>query len=248
MCLVVLYVRPHEDVHYVVAANRDELHDRPTLAAHLWPDSPGIFGGRDLVAAGTWLAIRGSRFAAITNVRSPDARHHGRSRGALPARFLCEQTSAEVFASTLSEDVAHYPAFNLVLADGSRVHYLNEEAGSLLELSPGVHGLSNARMDIHWPKVSRVRAAMAAAVVESQVDVEALLEALSDRAGAPDAELPATGISLELERVLASAFIAGPRYGTRASTVVVCKRDGTLFVERSFGPNGQLLAEQRFQV
>lgn len=246
MCLVVLNVRPNEDLHYVVAANRDELHDRPTLAAHPWSDSPEIHGGRDLVAGGTWLAVRGSRLAAITNVRSPEARRHGRSRGALPARFLREETSAAVFAENLSADVAYYPAFNLVLADGDRVHYLNEQTGSLVELSQGVHGLSNARMDVAWPKVERVEDAMGRAVSGSQVDVDMLLTALSDRTGAPDEALPSTGVPIELERVLASPFISGPTYGTRASTVVVCRRDGTLFVERSFGPNGLLLTEKRF--
>ena len=44
---------------------------------------------------------------------------------------------------------------------------------------------------------------------------------------------------LEIERLLSPAFIRGPIYGTRCSTVVTIHRDGSvMFEERSFGPDG----------
>ena len=69
-----------------------------------------------------------------------------------------------------------------------------------------------------------------------------LFEALADRETAPDAELPATGIDRERERLLSPAFIRTPdgRYGTRCSTVVVTERVKRQLVthifERTFTP------------
>ena len=59
-------------------------------------------------------------------------------------------------------------------------------------------------------------------------DEAPLLRLLKDDTIHPDAELPATGVPLEWERLLSAAFILGPSYGTRCSTVVVIDRAGTL--------------------
>ena len=66
-----------------------------------------------------------------------------------------------------------------------------------------------------------------------------LFAALADPHGYPDEQLPDTGVGLERERWLSSAFIRSERYGTRASTVVAIGHDGRgVVVERRFGPNG----------
>ncbi|NNK38667.1 MAG: hypothetical protein HKP03_09315, partial [Xanthomonadales bacterium] len=70
MCLILFAWRAHPRYPLVVAANRDEFHDRPTAAADFWADEPGLLAGTDLQAGGTWLGItRAGRFAAITNYR-----------------------------------------------------------------------------------------------------------------------------------------------------------------------------------
>ncbi|MBF8293152.1 MAG: hypothetical protein HW392_1979 [Steroidobacteraceae bacterium] len=62
---------------------------------------------------------------------------------------------------------------------------------------------------------------------------------LSDRSIASDEELPDTGIGLEWERLLSSAFIVSDGYGTRCSTVVLIGRGGIVTVEeRSHAPDG----------
>src|SRR4051812_48422746 len=57
MCLLVLAWRTHPRFRLVVAANRDEYHERPAAALAPWADNGGIIGGRDLQANGTWLAV-----------------------------------------------------------------------------------------------------------------------------------------------------------------------------------------------
>ncbi|MFA7555975.1 MAG: NRDE family protein, partial [Spongiibacteraceae bacterium] len=70
MCLVLFSLQQHADYPLIVAANRDELYERPTQAAHFWEQYPGLFAGRDLRAGGTWMGITNTgRFAAVTNFR-----------------------------------------------------------------------------------------------------------------------------------------------------------------------------------
>jgi len=81
MCLVLLAWRGHAKYPCVIAANRDELHSRPAVAAQWWPSRPPILAGRDLSAGGTWLGVtRTGRFAALTNYRDPEQRRPGNSQ------------------------------------------------------------------------------------------------------------------------------------------------------------------------
>ncbi len=71
---------------------------------------------------------------------------------------------------------------------------------------------------------------------------------LHDTERAPDAMLPATGVTLERERMLSSPFIVSPDYGTRCSTVVTIDHEGAArFVERSFDPAGSATGEVDFR-
>jgi uncharacterized protein with NRDE domain len=79
-------------------------------------------------------------------------------------------------------------------------------------------------------------------------DLEPLFDALADPAQAPDDALPDTGIGLERERFLSSAFIRGDAYGTRASTVVLIADDHARIVERRFGPGSRFDGETRWVV
>nr|MDJ0666249.1 NRDE family protein [Desulfobacterales bacterium] len=108
-------------------------------------------------------------------------------------------------------------------------------------IAPGIHGLSNHLMNTPWPKVERAREALAAIIRQKRrPDPEALMSLLQDRYRPPDGDLPDTGIGLEGERLLATAFIQSPAYGTRCSSVLRIAADGsTLFMERSFDPDGR---------
>ena len=83
MCLLALAWKTDPRWPLVLAANRDEAHGRPSLAAHRWPDAPEVLGGQDEESGGTWLGVSETgRLAAITNVREPLAnRPARRSRG-----------------------------------------------------------------------------------------------------------------------------------------------------------------------
>ena len=70
MCVAVLAWQAHPRWRLVVAANRDEFHERPTAPLARWSD--GTIAGRDLQAGGTWLGLNAAgRLALVTNFRLP---------------------------------------------------------------------------------------------------------------------------------------------------------------------------------
>jgi len=142
---------------------------------------------------------------------------------------------------------AGFPSFNLLVGEGETVRYLRDDAEPAV-VPPGVHGLSNHRLDTRWPKVE---SAMRAFESLPRVDSEALFRVLADDARAPDDELPSTGVPLEVERALSPAFVRLPAlaYGTRCSTVIIGHAGGGYdFEERTFDASGALVGTVRERI
>jgi uncharacterized protein with NRDE domain len=74
-------------------------------------------------------------------------------------------------------------------------------------------------LDTPWPKVRHAKSRLEAALREMP-DTAPLLYLLRDDRPAPDDELPRTGVSIEWERLLSSAFVRAGEYGTRCSTII----------------------------
>jgi len=252
MCLILLAWRAHPDYPLILAANRDEFFSRPTRIAEPWAEAPGTIAGRDLEKGGTWLAVSArGRLAAVTNYRDGTApKSETRSRGLLVSDFVASDLAPAAFLSRLQEQAVSYQGFNLlVAADGVLLHYASP-GRRVTPVTPGVHGLSNHLLDTPWPKVERGKAALHRLLAEAgEPLIDGLLDALTDRQLPPDSALPHTGVGLERERLLSTAFIASPEYGTRASTVVLVERSRRItFVERNFGPGSRPLETRRFRV
>lgn len=251
MCLAVVALDAHPRYSIVVAANRDEYHARPTHPAEVWPD--GLIAGRDLQAGGTWLgASRNGRFALLTNIRDP-ARHDpaAPSRGALVPMVLRDPRPPLEALDEARRAGSRHNGFNLIAGDAGQAGWTSNRSSETRRLAPGVHGLSNATLDANWPKVTRTRRAVERWAADGDERIGALFETLADRTLAADAELPATGVSLEWERMLSAAFILSERYGTRSSTVLTLDRGGeAVFVERSFDAQGRMTGEKshRFRI
>lgn len=225
----------------MIAANRDELHSRPTAPAHWWESDPKILAGRDLLAGGTWLGMtRAGRFAALTNYRDPDQRRMGTpSRGTLVTSILNSDAGIAEVLGHLREVGADYNGFNLFFSDGERLAIYESVPGTGRELGPGIYGLSNHLLDTPWPKVSHAKSRLSAALADLS-DTSAVLGLLRDDGPAPDDQLPRTGIGQHWERLLSSAFIRAPEYGTRCSTVVrIDQRRRACFDEWSWDADGE---------
>lgn len=246
MCLIAFAWKAHPGFSLVVAANRDEWHERPAAPGAWWADHPDVLAGRDLQAGGTWLGIsRRGRFAALTNFRDPsDRKADAPSRGQLVTEFLVGKQSAQEYLCALRENAARYQGFNLLVGDGDTLFYFSSRMGEIITVPPGVHALSNHALNQPWPKVENAKSALGAALQAKMPEDArrmAFYELLSNDKLPPDAALPDTGVGLEWERVLSPALIVGEKYGTRCSTVLTISVTGDVcFGEHTRGANGDV--------
>ena len=123
MCLLVLAWQAHSRYRLIVAANRDEYHDRPAEPLGSWPPPEDMLAGRDLRAGGTWLGVdRRRRFGVITNYRDlQGAPAEAPSRGGLIPRYLRQAAGAGEYLHSLEREAGGYGGFNLLLTDGSAI-------------------------------------------------------------------------------------------------------------------------------
>lgn len=186
------------------------------------------------------------RAAVVTNVRDPAAAIGGPSRGELIAGYLGDTQGADSYADALARRAAEFAPFNLLVADAASCSYLGNHPQARQDLPPGIHGMSNGALDAPWPKTRRLMGVLENWLAQAEPTPDPLWAALADEHRPDDAQLPDTGVPLELERHLSSAFIRGSDYGTRASTLLAIDHAGHGFIqERRFGPNGLFLGETR---
>jgi uncharacterized protein with NRDE domain len=254
MCLLVLAWRAHPRYPLIVAANRDEFHERPAAPLDRWAAPDDFLAGRDLRAGGTWLAVDGRRrFGVVTNFRDLQPPRPGaRSRGELVPGFLCQPQPPGAYLAALEPQAAAYGGFNLLLAAGGELWYAsNREESFARSLPAGIHGLSNQFLDTPWPKLLRVKRRFKAWLDTAPLPpAAALFDILGDRRQADDGEeLPQTGLPPEWERTLSAPFVLDPRYGTRCSTVLLLESSGALeLIERRFDPGGEMTGETGYRL
>lgn len=254
MCLALIAFGVHPRFRLIVAANRDEYHARPAAPSAWWNE--GFLAGRDLQAGGTWLGVdRRGRYALLTNVREPSRHDPGApSRGAFVPNLLTTAAPPSVSLPAQVRAGAAHNGFNLVAGDSNELLWGSNRAATPRKLGPGVYGVSNHLLDTPWPKVERTKAAFRRWCQQekgSADDLAPVLALLHDTERAPDAELPATGVTLERERLLSAPFIVGTDYGTRCSTVLTITVEGDAhWIERSFDSAGHATGdvEHRFAV
>jgi len=250
MCLLLLALNVVPGRPWLLLGNRDEFHARPTAPAQEWSDMPGVYGGRDLQAGGSWLAVyRNGRYAAVTNVRRPGSPPAARSRGALVGEFVSGTVSAEAYAQAVARERAEYGPFNLVVGDTNAAYFVSSIDGVVRPLRDGVHAFSNGSLEDEWPKMRRLREKFSALLRDGKMEDAALLDLLYDGSPPADGDLPDTGIGLDFERRLASIFVMPMRvkdeaYGTRASTLAYMRADGGFVLrERRFGEDAGVVGE-----
>ncbi len=227
MCVVAIAWAAHPKWRLVVAGNRDEYHARASAPLARWEDLPHIVAGRDLLSGGTWMGVsEAGRFAVVTNIRNPEGPDAAKmSRGALVSDWLAQGSAPDRLDA--------FNPFNLILGDADSLEYLANRPGDVREpLAAGIHGLSNAIANEHWPRKDRLNSMMADWRKGAADQPEQLLECLAD-ASVPD-------------RDAHPIFIKSPVYGTRCSTVVAIDNEGVgLIIERGFDADGLAVAESR---
>lgn len=223
MCLIAVSIRTGA-FPLVIAANRDEDYERPTLPAAFWSDAPDILGGRDALHGGSWLAVtHDRRFAAVTNLRGSARDAEKRSRGELVSGFVRGDATPQQYVADIASRAGDYAGFHFLAGVPGEVVQLS---GVVKTLSGGIHALSNAPAGERWPKVDFAEKEVARLVQMGDADelVDAILDFLSTSRGTnrPESEV----------------FVKGERYGTRSSTAIVMSDEAVYFAEQSFSRGG----------
>ena len=122
MCSIILLIRPGHRWPLLIAANRDEMLERPwEQPARHWPDHPGVIAGRDSLGGGTWMGVNdaGVMAAVLNRTGSLGPAPGKRSRGELPLIALDMKTAKAAASALGGLDAGAYRPFNAVAADAS---------------------------------------------------------------------------------------------------------------------------------
>lgn len=250
MCLILFANDYHPNYQLIVAANRDEYYNRPTLQASFWDDNPNLLAGKDLEQGGTWLGItKTGRFAAVTNFRDPNRNYlHAPSRGSLGLDYLNKDISTHDYILNLKTKSDLYNGFNLLIGDMKNLFYYSNIEKTTYKIKSGIHGLSNNFLDVPWPKVKKGVKNLYKCITDPKINPSLLFELLADDEKPADNELPHTGVELEWEQILSPIYVKSNNYnyGTRCSTVLlVDKNNHVMLWERSFSNQHEYLKKEK---
>jgi len=184
VCTVLFAWQWRPEVHWLVAANRDELRSRPSEPPTLLQTAPPIWGGRDQLAGGTWLAVDpAGRLCAVTNRHPgghlPERDPRRRSRGDLPTRVLGATSSAHVRDVLAELRPEQYNPVNVLFLSPDQALWvgLDDQAGRLeASLTPGVHVLTEQDPDDPGSEKTARLLGLARDAADLAVDADDLLD------------------------------------------------------------------------
>ena len=234
MCLLIFAWKTAEQNYpLIVAANRDERYDRPSVPfTVLQAEGPRLLGGRDEEAGGSWLVVNEyGVVAGLTNAHSANGPNPIKlSRGSLPILLAQSKTAregADEFIRTVDAD--RYNPACLFVGDRDSLFYLDlSSAHSLtaLELEPGVHILENIPLDVESSKVKFVEALIEERTVNgtSLWDVAPGILASHATVSPRPNEPPGPRGALRTSATL-TPCVHTERYGTRSASIIRVNAD-----------------------
>ena len=146
MCLLAVQYRSVPEAPILVAANREEAYDRPSLVPSIQPGKPRVLSGVDARASGTWLGVnQNGLFVGAANrpkLLPPTA---PRSRGLLTRDLLRANSARHAVDMAMEELTANkYDGVNFIIADaesGWAVH--GGDDPEVVELDEGLNIISS---------------------------------------------------------------------------------------------------------
>jgi len=163
MCLIALSVEKTKDWNgkdsyfFIIIANRDEYHERPTTQMHWWSNNQ-ILAGKDEEAGGTWLGTnKEGKFAAITNLKENTNSKYLVSRGELVTGFLESDLSAKSYLEQLESNKEQYAGFNLIVGDKNGLFYLCNRIDGIFFIPEGIHALGNLTLNSSTKKIEAIK-------------------------------------------------------------------------------------------
>ncbi len=149
MCTLIVARNVFEGFPVVVAANRDELLDRPSEVPAMRDEELGIYAPKDLQRGGSWIGV--NKFGvvtALTNRLDVHSERGRKSRGDLVMNCLRHKTAEWARDYLAGLEGGDYNGFNLIVADKNKVflvrgngrvfHITSEEDGVIVVSNHGV--------------------------------------------------------------------------------------------------------------
>ncbi|XP_036454266.1 transport and Golgi organization protein 2 homolog isoform X2 [Colossoma macropomum] len=233
----------------ILAANRDELYNRPSKAADFWGSSKEILSGLDLEEGkegGSWLGItKRGKLAALTNYLEGRPNPDAQGRGFLVSNFLTDSLDSFSYLRKVASEGHLYNGFNLLTADfraseDTVCYYGNKGSPEPIRLKAGIYALSNSLLETPWRKLQHGKRRFTS-VVDKTLPPEGLVQELlhvlnDEELNSPDPmqESQGVGYSKTMLQALSAVCVRSPGYGTRTNTVILIdSEDNVSFTERT---------------
>ncbi|MGP6140612.1 NRDE family protein [Jeotgalibaca sp. A127] len=243
MCLITFRYGQHKRYKLILAANRDESYNRPTVGADYWPEYPSLLAGKDLEANGTWFGItKQGKVAAITNCHGEEftePEKNKQSRGQILIDYLSKNQDPVKFIKQLIATKDDYQPFNVLLGSVDILYHYNSKDNHYTKLDAGTHSLSNATLNTPWPKVNNTRQQLDIIIQTDHDYIQDLFTMMMDQTPAPDSELPEAPLPLEIRRKASANFIKTEHFGTKSTTLLLVDwHNNVTYIERNYLSEG----------
>ncbi|XP_051959781.1 transport and Golgi organization protein 2 homolog isoform X2 [Xyrauchen texanus] len=227
----------------ILAANRDELYNRPSKAADFWGSNSEILSGVDMEEGkegGSWLGIsKRGKLAALTNYLERWQNPYAQGRGSLVSNYLADNLDSFAYLRKVSSEGHLYNGFNLLTADfraneDTLCYYGNKGSSEPIHLKAGIYGLSNSLLETPWKKLHHGKllfTSVVSRILPSDGLVQELMHILKNcelNTPDPGQESQGVGYSKAMLRALSAVCVRSPGYGTRTNTIILIDREGNV--------------------
>jgi uncharacterized protein with NRDE domain len=248
VCLLIAVSGTVPGVPLLIAANRDELYQRPAdPITVLRATRPRILGGRDELAGGTWLAVNEHGVVAgLTNQPAAARDPAKRSRGELPLAFTRYPDARTAVTEVCARlDPSAYNPCAMLVGDRHALFSVDLSGGHrarVEELPPGSYVLENTPLRQPSAKQQRVAglvsglvSGLAGGALDGRAAEAGLAGVLRDHQPAAGPQPAGPGRPARPAE-LSAACVHTERYGTRSAMIVSVGLSGAPRVSVAAGP------------
>ena len=149
MCTLLILYRPLHKWPLIIAGNRDEMKNRPSLSpGKHWMNDKNIIAGKDLTAGGSWLGInnRGLIATILNRPNSLGPNKEKFSRGDIIINILKNKDIKTALAYIKLLDSTNWRPFNLFIANNKNAYWIKSTGKNKITInliSEGRHFLDS---------------------------------------------------------------------------------------------------------
>ena len=189
MCLLAIQYQLVPESPVLVAANRDEFYERPTLPPSIQSGKPRILCGVDSQAGGSWLGVnQNGLFVGVCNRRRARPTYPTRSRGVLTRELLKSDSALQARDRAMEEiSSGKYDGANYVCVDAESAWVVHGgDELEAVELHEGLNIIANGDVnDTRDERVELARRLLTLQTLDSPVKFLAVASKVFARAPGP---------------------------------------------------------------